>query len=209
MSPVRWLLSVAVVSTEAITAAADFVHSETIIAAPQRLLVEGLVADYAVLSEPVPRFSFQHPQLPPGVHNLLQAQYRITVAISRGTGVWTTVWDSGNIDSHVHAGIEYAGKVLEPFRRYRWTAQWAAATTSVLGSVSSLSPPAVSTFETGPMAAADWHNASWLFGFPQARFEFQLPTADAIDWARLYIASPGCTRPTVNGRVPKPNLRGM
>ena len=59
------------------------------------------------------------------------------------------------------------------------------------------------------MAMADWHGASWLFGFAQARFEFRLPAAGAIEWARLYVASPGCARPTVNGRVPEPDLRGI
>ena len=179
------------------------------LAAPQHLLVEGLEADYAVLSEHMPRFSFQHPPLPPGVRNLVQARYRITVTMLQGQGVWTNVWDSAPVDSQLHVGIEYAGEKLLPFRHYRWTAQWAAANTSALGCSSLLSPKAFSNFETGPMSDDDWHNASWLFGFPQARFEFRIPGTGAIDWARLYIASPGCTRPTVNGRVPKPDLRGM
>lgn len=103
-----------------------------------------------------------------------------------------------------HAEIEYNGEQLKPFRQYRWTVQWASAS-----SAPSLSPPAASTFETGPMSAIDWHGASWLFGYAQARFEFQLPAAGDIEWARLYVASPGCTRPTVNGRVPEPDLRGI
>lgn len=173
-------------------------------AAPVWLLVEGLEPGHAVLSEQTPRFSFEHPPVPAGTYNVLQVQYRVTVAVSRGGGAWATVWDSGTVESQAHAEIEYNGEQLKPFRQYRWTVQWASAS-----SAPSLSPPAASTFETGPMSAIDWHGASWLFGYAQARFEFQLPAAGDIEWARLYVASPGCTRPTVNGRVPEPDLRGI
>ena len=41
---------------------------------------------------------------------------------------------------------------------------------------------ATATFETGPMARADWHNASWLVNAGQFRraFDLDLPAGSAV-----------------------------
>ena len=74
---------------------------------------------------------------------------------------------------------------------------------------SAMSAPA--RFETGPITPADWHNASWLAAKDttptQFRFEFELATAP--EWARVYVASPGCTAVLLNGQTPKVDLRGI
>ena len=73
---------------------------------------------------------------------------------------------------------------------------------------------APSRFETGPITAADWHNASWLGGVKvdtttpnQFRLEFELATA--AKWARFYVASAGCAAVLANGQTPKADLRGI
>ena len=172
------------------------------IPAPASLLVEGLEASVAVISESRPRFSFVHGNtagaLPRGT---TQASYRITVSNVDGG---SQVWDSGDVKSPNCSQIAYSGPALTPFTRYRWTAQWAAS------GAAGTSAKASSTFETGPMAVNDWHNASWLQG-TQNRFELDLPTAAsrAVVWARAYVAAVGCHALEVNSQVPAPDLRGI
>ena len=67
----------------------------------------------------------------------------------------------------------------------------------------------MSTFETGPMADADWQNASWLSGSNQFRLNLTLPAGARVDWARAYVAATGCHALEVNGAVPQPDLRGI
>jgi hypothetical protein len=172
--------------------------------APVGLLVEGLEVEVAVISEARPRFSFLHGAsisslLPRGS---VQASYRLTVTPVGGEEEGKkAVWDSGAVLSRNSTQIVYAGSALQAFTRYSWTAQWTAS-----GGASSAS--ATSTFETGPMAVADWHNASWLQG-SQNRLVVELPTGKAVVWARAYIAAVGCHSLEINGQIPAPDLRGI
>jgi hypothetical protein len=68
-----------------------------------------------------------------------------------------------------------------------------------------------SRFETGPMVATHWQNASWLGGKQgtnQFRLEFDVP-AGSVSFARAYVAAPGCAAVFVNGKLPAVDLRGI
>eukprot|EP01047_Picozoa_sp_COSAG01_P071226 COSAG01_NODE_10999_length_2030_cov_1.718281_1_plen_629_part_01 len=174
-----------------------------VLPAPVSLLVEGLEADVAVVSEAQPRFSFHHGNLtallPRGSQ---QVSYQLTVAIM---GSSTPLWDSGVVTSSNSTQIDYGGsKPLEPFTRYEWTAKWTGGTSAE--SVTSMA--ATSTFETGPMAVADWHGADYLLG-TQNRFELEIPAGKTIMWARAYVAAVGCHHLEINGHIPLPDLRGI
>jgi hypothetical protein len=169
-------------------------------AAPHHLRVEDLDEAVAVLSEPLPRFSFMHPPVPNGQRGLVQAAYRIKVS---KLGAKTPLWDSGSVASAATSVI-YAGPALSAFTRYTWTAEWAS-------SAGDTSATALSHFETGPLVPSDWKNAAWLSAGAedkaQFRFTFNLPKA--VVWARAYIAAPGCHTLEVNGHLPAMDLRGI
>jgi alpha-L-rhamnosidase len=175
-------------------------------AAPARMRVEGLLEPVAVISEPLPRFSFLHGELSAGSgFGITQTSYRITVSNLDGGGA--LVWDSGVVKTANCSQIEYAGKSLAPFTRYAWTAEW----TSSAGVTSA---QAISHFETGLLAASDWHGAKWFVPTGVAnktlfRAEFSLPTGETPSYARAFVAATGCAHIEVNGRVPEPNLLGI
>ena len=61
------------------------------------------------------------------------------------------------------------------------------------------------------MGPTDWQNATWLasaHGTGQFRFEFDIG-AGSVEWARAYVASPGCAAVELNGQSPKVNFRGI
>jgi hypothetical protein len=185
---------------------------------PTHLRVEGLLAAEAVLSEAAPRFSFEHPQAAAGQRGLHQASYRITVAdadaeTSDAADAAAPLWDSGDVASAACSQIVYNGPPLSPFTRYIWTAQW---TSDAAGAARSAAE--TGRFETGPMADADWRDASWSAGRTQTQLRLGNITVPAtstggaaaeIAYARVYVASPGCHVLEVNGAVPAPDLRGV
>ena len=180
--------------------------STTTLAPPGSLRVDGLAAADAVVSEARPMFSFAHggtALLPRGA---TQAAYRITVSATGATATASSSpplhWDSGSVSSDSCSEIPYGGPALRPFALYTWSAEWQA-------SDGQRSARATSTFETGPMAAADWHGASWLSGGTQLRTTFDLPAGPAVSRARAFVAAPGCHALLVNGAVPQPDLRGV
>ena len=157
------LLACAVVATAETAASAA--------AAPTNLRVEGLAPEVAVISEPLPRFSFVHADVPDAqaVRGTRQRSYRITVreaayATDAAAAVPTApllLWDSGDVASANCSEIEYNGTALQPFSRYEWTAAW---TDVVTGQTSAA---ATAFFETGPIGLGDWAanggaDAKWL-----------------------------------------------
>ena len=61
------------------------------------------------------------------------------------------------------------------------------------------------------MGHTDWQNATWLadpHGPGQFRFEFDVG-GGSVEWARAYVASPGCAAVEINGQSPKVNFRGI
>lgn len=174
-----------------------------ILPAPSRLLVEGLEPAVAFISEPRPRFSFDHGAATTEAlaRGAAQASYRITVASLPHESVAPLSWDSGVVHSTSCSQIEYNGTALVPFTSYRWTVEWEAST-------GESSAPASAIFETGPMAQRDWHGADWLTG-SQLRYELTLPDGSAIDRARAYVAAVGCHSLVVNGGTPAPDYRGI
>ena len=184
--------------------------------APEHLRVEGLLESVAVISEPLPRFSFLHGELADGggSFGVTQASYHITVADADAVGADAVVWDSGDVQSSNCSQIIYAGKALLPFTRYHWSVSWTS-------SAGVKSAPATARFETGPISVGDWQGAGWLNGTThggagkvlstkcQFRNEFNVPAGEKVQWARAYVAAMGCAHIEVNGRVPMPNLRGV
>ena len=169
--------------------------------APHSLKVNGLLPAVAVISDPLPRFSFLYAELGEGAVGVTQASYRIAVSKIDSAAL---VWDSGSVNSANCSEIVYEGLPLTAFTRYEWTAEWTAS-----GDVGS-SNAATASFETGPMATKDWHNAAWLQSQnTQYRREFVLPSTASIVWARAYVAAAGCAHIEINGAVPQPNLMGI
>ena len=113
--------------------------------APRHLRVEGLEQAAAIISEPLPRFSFLH-SLPSSARNTTQLSYRITVSERDGG---RRLWDSGDVQSSACSQVVYGGVALAPFTRYEWTVRWRS-------SAGGTSAPATGRFETGLLAAADW-----------------------------------------------------
>ena len=126
------LLFVCAVIAPAAAAVAAAVAAATTPAAPTNLRVEGLTAAEAVISEPLPRFSFVHaagssPVEPQPQRGTRQQSYRITVheealATSAAAPPAPLLWDSGDVPSANCSEIEYNGTALQPFTRYEWTA---------------------------------------------------------------------------------------
>ena len=142
---------------------------------------------------------------------MTQASYRITVS-----DAGRQLWDSGTVASANCSQIVYSGAGLPAYTLLAWTVEWASSTGAT-------SAPAASTFETGPLALSDWKGAGWLVGRPkkpakhgqpwpagrmQLRAAFTLPKKP-IAFARAYVAATGCAHLEVNGRVPRPDLRGI
>ena len=87
---------------------------------PVHLRVEGLLEPVAVISEPLPRFSFLHAAagaVPPAGPNVTQSSYRITVADADGGAGASLMWDSGHVASTNCSHIAYAGAPLTAFTR--------------------------------------------------------------------------------------------
>ena len=89
--------------------------------APEHLRVEGLLEPVAVISEPLPRFSFLHGEAAAAGFGVTQTSYRIRVA-DADSG--TPLWDSGDVKSPDCSQIVYGGKPLAPFRRFAWSVDW-------------------------------------------------------------------------------------
>jgi alpha-L-rhamnosidase len=203
--------------------------------APVHLRVEGLLEEVAVISEPLPRFSFVHGELATPSFGVTQASYHITVADADATTAGghadadataatatAPLWDSGDVTSSNCSQIVYGGKALSPFTRYTWTVAWTS-------SAGTKSAPATGRFETGPLAVSDWQGAGWLRGCAlnppthwascttggdtgakaQFRNEFTVPAGKTVAFARAYVAAAGCAHIEVNGQVPQPDLRGI
>lgn len=189
-------------STLLVTAAAVSVLSHvgraapTTLPPPTDLRIEGLLEREAVISNPNPRFTFTVPPLPTGVFGVTLASVRVVVTSTAGA----VVWNSGSVATQSPA-LLYTGPDLLPFAQYRWEVE-VNATAAGLGTL--VSAAATARFETGPITAKDWGNASWIGshkdGPDQFRFEFDLP-AGTVEWARVYVASAGCAAVLVNSQV--------
>jgi hypothetical protein len=90
--------------------------------------------------------------------NELQTAYRILVAddsllINKGTG---NIWDSKKISSDASIQVEYAGKPLQPVKKYYWRVMvW-----DNKGNVSAWSNTAI--WQMGLFNRADWKDAQWI-----------------------------------------------
>ena len=189
--------------------------SDASMPAPEHLRVEGLLESVAVISEPLPRFSFLHGELASGgSFGVTQTSYHIKVTETDATAADVIVWDSGDVQTSNCSQIVFAGRALTPFTRYTWSVSWTAST-------GAKSATATARFETGPLSVGDWQGAGWLNGTKrggagkilstksQLRNEFEVPAGQTIVFARVYVAAMGCAHIEVNGRVPMPDLRGI
>ena len=109
------------------------------------------------LDEARPRFSWQMRAEELGA---AQAAYRLTLMDEQGQ----TVWDSGRITSSTSLAVPYAGTMLRPETRYRWTVD--------VWNKQGEKQTADSWFETGLMETSDkaaaWAGARWIGGDAQA-----------------------------------------
>ena len=109
------------------------------------------------LDEVRPRFSWQMRSEEQGA---AQAAYRLTLTDEQGQ----TVWDSGRITSSTSLAVPYAGTMLRPETRYRWTVD--------VWNQQGEKQTADSWFETGLMETSDkaaaWAGARWIGGDAQA-----------------------------------------
>lgn len=154
---------------------------------PSQLRVEHLLENSAanpiVVSTLRPRFGFVPLASEEGT---ALAAWRVTVSQAQ-----LPVWDSGLVHSSNTVSI-VCGELLESSAEYVWTAEWVAAD-------GRRSPQTSARFDTGP---ASFGEGVWLGG-GQRQFElsFELPPEARFESARLYVASPGGSTLTMNGRT--------
>ncbi|AWM35133.1 alpha-L-rhamnosidase [Hymenobacter nivis] len=168
----------------------------------QHLLCENL-ADPIGLDVARPRFSWQL-LAAKNQRGVRQTAYEVRVAASAAglaQGGPAAVWNSGKVASDSSVNVTYAGRALEPGRRYHWQVRaWDGG-----GKPSAWSAPAF--WQVGLLPPANWR-ASWIGpGYaedtvlrpsPLLRKEFK--AGKKVAMATAYITAHGLYEAQINGR---------
>ncbi len=124
----------------------------------QQLAITGLRCESSVnplgVDAPHPALSWQ---LQSKQQNVLQVAYRILVAdneavLKTGKG---NIWDSKKINSSASIQVDYAGKVLQPAKKYYWKVQ-------VWDKKGNKAESAISFWQMGLLNPTDWSKAKWI-----------------------------------------------
>ncbi len=89
--------------------------------------------------------------------NVLQTAYKILVAedsieLKNGNA---GIWNSNKIQSSASIQVQYAGKKLEPSKKYFWKVQ-------VWDNKGNMAESGIAFWQMGLLQAADWSNAKWI-----------------------------------------------
>lgn len=169
------------------------------------LRVEGMPQPM-LLDAAAPRFAWSVVDVAP---NAQLSAYRILVGVQPGLSSLSLIWDSGEVPiSAAVSSVAYAGaNVLQSATEYYWRADVQTCNSTRVDSAGladigcAWSNSSVSRFGMGLLQLSDWHNASWIGGFPQMRGAFNLQDGQAVVRARVFVSAVGSYQLWANGQL--------